>query len=103
MYACLLYTSNAGTYKVWYKVDIKEENAATYDNIGATLLQVNTGRATVVVSKADPEISVTANDLTYTGKDQVLVKVTTSGGEWRYSLDNDRYAVACLLYTSCWI
>ena len=86
--------TNAGTYKVWYKVDIKEEHAATYDNIGATPLQVNTGRATVVVSKADPEISVTANDLTYTGKDQVLVKVTTSGGAWRYSLDNDIYAVA---------
>ena len=86
--------TNAGTYKVWYKVDIKEEHAATYDNIGATLLQVNTGRATVVVSKADPEISVTANDLTYTGKDQVLVEGTTSGGHLSYSLDNNTYAVA---------
>ena len=67
---------NAGQYTVWYKVN------GTNDYIGTSEQSVS-----VSIAKAAPTVTITAPNLTYTGRTQALIKTgRTSGGTLEYRL-----------------
>ncbi len=78
---------NAGTYTVWYKVDVDEDD--NYNALEPQSIEVEISKAAPVVTAPTAKA-----DLVYNKNSQILINndATTTGGTLKYSLDNITYS-----------